>query len=154
MDRQMDPDNERICIDIAGIRGIGTRQALIRFSAGAGASAVAALVSQFAGSAVAGPLLALPAILIASLTLIADDDGTSVAVDDARGAVLGGIGLVAFAVVAFLSLGKMPTWLALLAATATWAAVSLALYTTQRALQRHHVASASTPSRSDQHRRT
>src|ERR671929_74927 len=63
------------------------------------ASLLAALVSQFAGSGPAGPLLALPAILIASLTLIADDDGIRAAVDDARGAILGAVGLVAFAVV-------------------------------------------------------
>lgn len=131
---QTEQEDDRVRCDLAAVRRIGTRQALIRFAAGAGASAAAALISQFAGAAVSGPLLALPAILLASLTLIGEDDGTSVAIDDARGAVLGGIGLVA--VVAFLLLGKAPTWLALVAATTAWAAVSLTLYSIQRALHR------------------
>jgi hypothetical protein len=137
MTSQIQNDDQRVCLDIAAVRRIGTRQALIRLSAGAAASAGAALVSQFAGVAASGPLLALPAILIASLTLIGENDGTSVAVEDARGAVLGGIGLIAFAIVAFLLLGRVPTWIALIAATAAWTAVSLVAYLSQRAIQRH-----------------
>jgi Protein of unknown function (DUF3147) len=94
------------------------------------------LVSEFFGSRIAGPLLALPAILIASLTFIADEDGRRPAVDDSRGAVLGALGLIAFAVVCWRLLGHLPTWLVLLAATASWAAASLLLYAAQRAVRR------------------
>lgn len=140
MSDEVEQDDDRIRFDPGAVRQMGKRQALIRFAAGAGASLLAALVSQFAGSRVAGPLLALPAILIASLTLIADDDGVRAAVDDARGAVCGGIGLIAFAVVAWQLLGHLPTAVVLLLATGAWAAVSLLVYGAQRLVRRMRAA--------------
>lgn len=136
MTRHTTRDSYRVDFDAAALHRIGARQTLIRFGAGAAAAAAAALVSQLAGAGVSGPLLALPAILIASLTLIGEDDGTSRAIDDARGAALGGMGLVAFAIVASALLARTPTWLALVTATAAWAAVSLALYATQQVSRR------------------
>jgi len=132
MSSEVEQDDSRIRFEPGAIRQISKRQALIRFAAGAGASLVAALVSQFAGSRPAGPLLALPAILIASLTMIADDDGLRAAIDDSRGAVLGALGLVAFAAIAWRLLGHLPTWQVLLLATLGWAVVSLLLYGAQR----------------------
>jgi Protein of unknown function (DUF3147) len=128
-------DERRVRMDVGAVRQIGLSQASIRFVAGAGASLVAALVSHFAGAVLSGPLLALPAILIASLTLIGDEDGKQAAMDDARGAVLGGVGLVAFALVGALLLGRTATWPALAVATAAWLAVSLLLYVASRALR-------------------
>jgi hypothetical protein len=136
MGSDVEQDDDRIEVDPGGVRQMDRKQASVRFAAGAGASLAAALVSQFFGSRVAGPLLALPAILIASLTFIADEDGVRSAIDDSRGAVLGGIGLVAFAVVAWQLLGSLPTWLVLVAATAAWAATSLLLYGLQRLVRR------------------
>jgi hypothetical protein len=129
-------DEDRIEVDPGGVREMDRRQALVRFAAGAGASLCAALVAELAGSAVAGPLLALPAILIASLTFIADEDGREAAIEDSRGAVLGALGLVAFAVVCWQLLGDLPTWLVLVAATAAWAATGLLLYGAQRLVRR------------------
>lgn len=125
----------RIRFDPGAVRRTTPRQAVVRFVAGAGASLTAALVSQFAGSAVSGPLLALPAILIASLTLIADEEGVEAAVEDARGAVFGGVGLVAFALVTAALLGVHPTWLTLLLAAVAWAVVGGVLYAGQRLLK-------------------
>ena len=136
MPAEAEQDDDRIRFDPGAVRQVGAGQAWIRFGAGAGASLVAALVSQFLGSGPAGPLLALPAILIASLTLIADDAGLRAAIDDSRGAVLGAVGLIASAVVCWQLLGHLPTWLVLLVATAAWAAVSLLLYGAQRVLLR------------------
>jgi hypothetical protein len=136
MSSDVEQDDERIRFDPGGVRQVDRKQALLRFGAGAGASLVAALVSQFAGSRASGPLLALPAILIASLTLIADDDGLRAAVDDARGAVLGAVGLVAFAVVCSQLLDHLPTWVVLVLATVAWAVVSLLLYALQRLVLR------------------
>jgi hypothetical protein len=133
---QAEQDDDRIRLDPGALRQLTGKEALVRFAAGAGASLVAALVSQFAGSRPAGPLLALPAILVASLTLVADDDGLRAAVDDSRGAVLGAVGLVAFAAVAWLLLGDLPTWAVLVLATVAWAGVSLALYAAQRVVTR------------------
>jgi hypothetical protein len=132
MSSDVEQDDDRITFTPGRVRELSAQQSLIRFGAGAAASLVAALVSQFAGSSVAGPLLALPAILIASLTLIADEDGLRTAIDDARGAVLGGTGLVAFAVIAWRLLGRLPTWLVLVLATGGWVVTSLALYGAQR----------------------
>lgn len=135
MTARTERDERRVRMDVGAVREIGLGQASIRFVAGAAASLVAALVSHFAGAAWSGPLLALPAILIASLTLIGDEEGKKAAMDDARGAVLGGVGLIAFAVLAALLLGKTATWLALVVATAVWLAVSLLLYVASRALR-------------------
>jgi hypothetical protein len=136
MSSDVEQDDDRIRFEPGAVRQMSKQQALIRFGAGAGASLVAALVSQFAGSGPAGPLLALPAILIASLTLIADDDGLRAAIDDARGAVLGALGLVAFAAIAWRLLGHLPTWQVLVLATLGWAVVSLLLYGAQRLVLR------------------
>jgi uncharacterized membrane protein (GlpM family) len=136
MGSDVEQDDDRIRVDSGGVRQMNRKQALVRFAAGAGASLVAALVSEFAGSAVAGPLLALPAILIASLTFIADEDGIRAAIDDSRGAVLGALGLVVFAVVCWRLLGHLPTWVVLVAATAAWLATSLTLYGAQRLARR------------------
>jgi Protein of unknown function (DUF3147) len=136
MASDVEQDDDRIEVDPGGVRRMDRKQAAVRFAAGAGASLAAALVSELAGSRIAGPLLALPAILIASLTFIADEDGRRAAVDDSRGAVLGALGLVVFAVVCWQLLGHLPTWLVLVAATASWAATSLLLYAAQRAARR------------------
>jgi hypothetical protein len=129
-------DADRVRFDPGAVRQIGLGQASVRFAAGAAASLVAALVSHFGGAVRSGPLLALPAILIASLTLIGDEEGRRAAVDDARGAVLGGVGLVAFAMVAALLLGRTATWMAIVAATAAWLAVSLLLYVAREGVRR------------------
>jgi uncharacterized membrane protein (GlpM family) len=136
MSSEVEQDDDRIRFEPGAIKQIGRRQALVRFAAGAAASLVAALVSELAGSRVSGPLLALPAILIASLTLIADEDGVRAAIDDSRGAVLGAIGMVAFAVVCWRLLDHLPTWLVLVLATVAWLAVSLLLYGAQRLIRR------------------
>lgn len=132
----VEQDDDRIRFSLGGLREVSGKDALVRFTAGAAASLVAALTSQLAGPGPAGPLLALPAILVASLTLIADDDGLRAAVDDSRGAVLGAAGLVAFALVAAWQLGDRPTWQVLALATLAWAVVSLSLYGLQRLVLR------------------
>lgn len=132
----VEQDDERIRFTPGGVKKMDKKQAWIRFGAGAAASLLAALVSTIFGSRTAGPLLALPAILIASLTLIADEDGLRAAIEDSRGAVLGGIGLVAFAVVTWQLLGHLPTWVALVLATVAWAVVSLLLYGAQRLVRK------------------
>jgi hypothetical protein len=75
------------------------REMAVRFAFGAATSALAGVVSVVAGPTVGGVFLAFPAILLASLTLIADEEGRSKARDDARGAAAGALGLLAFAAV-------------------------------------------------------
>ena len=61
MNRQTEQDDERLRVEPEAVKEIRPRQAGIRFVAGALASLIAGLVSHFAGPAIAGPLLALPA---------------------------------------------------------------------------------------------
>jgi uncharacterized membrane protein (GlpM family) len=109
-------------------RQAGVRVWLIRFAFGAGVSALAGLVSAFAGPRVGGLFLAFPAILLASLTLVAKEEGLRQARNDARGAVLGTLGLIGFAVVAAVTLTRWTLWAALGAASIAWTIVALGGY--------------------------
>ena len=104
------------------------KEVLLRFGFGAGVSLLAAVASTLFGPFVGGVFLAFPAILLASLTLVAEEEGIRRARDDARGAVLGTLGLWAFAGVTAVLVRHHSAWLALGAATAAWAGVSLGAY--------------------------
>jgi uncharacterized membrane protein (GlpM family) len=100
------------------------RDWVIRFAFGAGVSALAAIITKVAGPEVGGLFLAFPAILLASLTLVAKQEGAHRACEDARGAALGALGLIAFGVVVWATTPQWPVGVTLLAATLAWAAVS------------------------------
>jgi hypothetical protein len=80
------------------------------------------------GPRVGGILLAFPAILAASLTLIEEQENSVDAREDARGAVAGGCALAIFAVVAALTLGHLPGAVALAIAAAAWLLVAMSIY--------------------------
>ncbi|TMM41414.1 MAG: DUF3147 family protein [Actinobacteria bacterium] len=109
------------------------RDWLIRFGFGAGVSALAGVVSALAGPLVGGLFLAFPAILLASLTLVAQEEGVRQARNEARGATFGTLGLLAFAVVLAVLVGRAPVWLALVAAVAAWTVVAVGTYLVARA---------------------
>jgi hypothetical protein len=73
-------------------------------------------------------MLAFPAILAASLTLIEEQEDSVDAREDARGATAGAIALAAFAVVALLAFGHLPGAAALVLAAAAWLLTAGALY--------------------------
>ena len=103
------------------------RDYLVRFAFGASISLIAALVSlehQLFG----GMFLAFPAILPASLTLIQRDAGRKEAGIDAAGAIIGGIGLLAFAHVAAFGIKPLGAMTALIAAALAWLLVSVTVY--------------------------
>jgi uncharacterized membrane protein (GlpM family) len=104
------------------------RDWVIRFAFGAGVSAVAGVVSAVAGPKVGGLFLAFPAILLASLTLVAQEGGRRHACDDARGATFGTLGLLAFAVGVAVFTAKAAMWIVLGAASAAWLVVALGAY--------------------------
>ncbi len=110
------------------VSDIRVKDYLVRFAFGAGVSMVATLVAAHWGPRVGGVLLAFPAILPASLTLIEREDGRQQAVSDARGGQLGGLGLVGFGVVAWVLLPRVNSVLALSAATACWTIVAVGGY--------------------------
>ena len=114
--------------DLSKVREMQPREALIRFAFGAGTSAVAGFVSSLAGPFVGGALLAFPAILLASLTLVADEDGEAAARDDARGARAGAVGLLCFAAVGASVFTVVAAALAIVVAAATWLVAGLGTY--------------------------
>ncbi|WP_432868245.1 DUF3147 family protein [Microbispora rosea] len=108
----------------------------VRFAFGAGVSALAGVVSVLAGPRAGGIFLAFPAILLASVTLVAKEEGVRQAGQDVRGATFGALALIGFAVIVALTVTTWPLWLSLTVATLTWAALSLALYATVSRLRR------------------
>ena len=107
---------------------IRVRDLAVRFIAGAITSILAGVVTLTLGARVGGLLLAFPAILAASLTLIEEDDSAPEAREDARGAVVGGLALAAFAAVAAVALPGLSGCVALLLATAAWVLVAVGGY--------------------------
>jgi hypothetical protein len=63
---------------------------------------------------------------------VAKEDGVRQARNDARGATYGTLGLIAFAVVLLVAVGRWPLWLILLSATLAWVVVALGGYLVAR----------------------
>lgn len=118
----------RLRCDPGKLREVKPREALIRFGFGAGTSAVAGFISSWAGPFIGGALLAFPAILLASLTLVADEEGEAAARDDARGARAGAVGLLCFAAVGATAFTVVVAALAIVIAAATWLVAGLGTY--------------------------
>jgi hypothetical protein len=95
---------------------------------GATVSVVAAVVGKVIGVRFGGTLLAFPAILPASLTLIQEEEGTRRADRDAIGAILGAVGLVIFGMVAEATFGRLEPALALALAILGWLVTAFLLY--------------------------
>jgi len=125
--------SDDVHFDAAELKKPKARDWLMRFAFGAGVSLIAAVVSKFAGPRPGGLFLAFPAILLASLTLVAKDDGSRQARNDARGATLGATGLIAFAGVGVLTVHSLPVWATLVVSTAAWGVVAFGGYLIARA---------------------
>ncbi|MGA9919994.1 MAG: DUF3147 family protein [Candidatus Dormiibacterota bacterium] len=119
---------QRIEIDQRSLRTIKPRQYLVRFVFGFLVSAVATIITTLWGARVGGVFLAFPAILPASLTLIQAEYGRHEAAADAKGGQLGGMGLIAFGLVAWHLLPRLTPSLALVLATVAWCLVSTGAY--------------------------
>jgi Protein of unknown function (DUF3147) len=123
---QAPPDSPSI--DLEKSSHVSVRHLLLRFAFGAATSAVAGVISIVWNARTAGIMLAFPAILAASLTLIADEESRRSAREDARGAVLGAVGLGAFAVVGYFAFGHLGSVLVLALALLAWVCVAGGLY--------------------------
>jgi hypothetical protein len=123
-----EPPRGSVGLDPGLLRDVGRRDIAVRFAFGAGTSVVAGLLTLAFGPRVGGTMLAFPAILAASLTLIEDEDGAADAREDARGALVGALGLGAFAAVAAVLLQDVSAVAAVALAGAAWAIVALAGY--------------------------
>jgi hypothetical protein len=110
------------------VRKVRRRDVGYRFIAGALTSIAAGGLTLGLGARVGGIMLAFPAILAASLTLIEEQEDSAEAREDARGAVVGGAALAAFAAVAAVGLKMFSAPLALALATAGWFAAAFVGY--------------------------
>jgi len=119
---------QRPSLKLAKLRDVRPRDLGYRFIAGAVTSIVAGVVTLVFGARVGGAFLAFPAILGASLTLIEEQEDAAEAREDARGAVLGGIALTAFAAIGAVTFGHLAGAVALVLATVTWLVVALLGY--------------------------
>ena len=114
------PVAERPSFEPERVREVGFRELAIRFVAGALTSIGAGAITLAFGARAGGIFLAFPAILAASLTLIEQEEDSTEAREDARGAVMGGLALALFAAIAALTLGNLSAATALLLATVGW----------------------------------
>lgn len=119
---------ERPQLRLGKIREVRARDLGYRFVAGATTSVLAGVLTLTFGPRVGGVMLAFPAILAASLTLIQEQEDRAHAREDARGAVLGGCALALFAATGALAFGKLSAALVLVIATGAWLAGALIGY--------------------------
>jgi hypothetical protein len=107
------------------VRQARPRDLLVRFLFGAVTSIVAAVVGIAFGPRAGGVMLAFPATLAASVTLIAEEQDVEEAREDARRAVDGAVALGCFAAVGALLFGRLPGGVVLAIAAATWGVVAI-----------------------------
>jgi nicotinamide-nucleotide amidase len=134
-DRASRPDQEAAHLDVRKLRNVRPREYLMRFVFGAMISTVAGVLTLTVGPKFGGLFLAFPAVLPATLVLLEKKDGLAQAVSDVRGAAIGSLGMIAFAVVAFTLVKRNPV-IALAAAAAAWALTSGIVYVLLRLLAR------------------
>jgi hypothetical protein len=110
------------------VRETTPRELIIRFVAGVLTSVASGVVTLVFGARVGGILLGFPAIMAASLTLIAQEEDITDAREDARGAIVGACALTLFAAVAALTFGQLPGGVVLALSTVVWAAAAVLGY--------------------------
>src|ERR1700761_3805605 len=112
-----------IKIDLASLRRTKWHDYLVRFLLGGAVTVITGLIAKRYGPAVGGLFLAFPAIFPASATLVEKHEkqkkeragiqgssrGRMAASLDARGAAMGSIGLMVFALVVWRVLSLVPT---------------------------------------------
>ncbi len=89
---ELDSAGKRITIEPSRLRDLDLSALGVRFAFGFLISVIVGAIGMAAGDQVAGLFLAFPAILPASLTLIAREDGEDKAKVDAAGACFGSVG--------------------------------------------------------------
>jgi 4-amino-4-deoxy-L-arabinose transferase-like glycosyltransferase len=124
----IDPARERVGIDPRNARELRARDLAIRFAFGAITSAVAAAASIAFGARAGGIMLAFPAILAATVTLIEKEEAARDAREAARGAIVGSIALGAFAATGSALFAETPGAAVLAIATAAWTILAVGIY--------------------------
>ena len=118
-----------VSLAMARARQTTRREYLTRFVFGGLVTAMVGLVANAFGPVVGGLFLAFPAILPASLTLVAQHSRTNRAAGaGAVGAAFGSLGLMAFGLVMWSRAAEWPAPLVLGIALAAWGMVSGAMW--------------------------
>ena len=134
--------NSKVKINFSVLRETRWYQYGARFLIGGAITVFAGIVAKKFGPTVGGLFLAFPAIFPASATLIEKHEkekkqkafvdpgfrGQTAVALDAAGATMGAIGLIVFAVMAWLLLPAHETWVVLLSATIAWFALSVVIW--------------------------
>jgi Protein of unknown function (DUF3147) len=123
-----DSVSEGLSISPRSVANVKRKDLVYRFIAGALTSIVAGALTLALGPRAGGIMLAFPAILAASLTLIEEQEDSVDAREDARGAVVGGAGLAVFAAIGALTFGTIGGALSLALAAVGWVIAALGLY--------------------------
>ena len=116
-------------LDLKAIRRTRVSEALIRFAFGGTLTAATGFIAHEFGPVVGGLFLAFPAVLPASLTLVARHSGRAKAVEEAGGAILGAVALAAFAVTVWFLAAGASAWITIVAASSVWMVTATALWT-------------------------
>lgn len=132
-ERAEQPRQIGVRVEPGRLLSIRPKEYLVRFAFGFLISVIAAVIGEAAGARVGGLFLAFPAILPATLTLVERQDGIGQALSDVRGATLGAIGMIAFAIVMVAVVRHAPG-IALVAALLAWVLVSGLAYLLVRGL--------------------
>jgi len=134
-------------LKFGALRDVHWYEFAIRFALGGVMTVIAGAIASRFGPAVGGLFLAFPAIFPASVTLVEKHvrqqkeekglrgarRGKEAAALDARGAALGGLGLIGFAGAIYMLI-EHSVLLALVVATAFWVGVSVLAWLWQRRL--------------------
>ncbi len=118
---------ENVQLNAVGLKETKPDEWLIRFVFGGLVSLATGMVGLQWGPVVGGLFLGFPSILPATVTLVTRYEGRAAAANDARGAAMGSIGLIAFAVIAYVTAESWPAAVSLGAATCGWAVVATAV---------------------------
>lgn len=135
-----------IRIDLAALKKTKASEYLVRFLLGGAITVLTGLIAQHAGPVVGGLFLAFPAIFPASATLVERHErekkqragikdtsrGRLSAALDARGALLGALALVAFAVIIWQGLPVARAPVVLCVALLAWLALATLLWRLRR----------------------
>jgi len=119
----------RPTIDLGTLRQIDVGEQATRFAFGGAMTVMTGLIAHAFGPEIGGLFLAFPAILPASLTLVARHEGREQAADEASGAVLGAVALAVFGATASALAEHAPASVTLIVASATWLVVAAGLWT-------------------------
>ena len=138
-----------VMVNFAALKQIKWHEYVVRFALGGLITVTTGIIAKKCGSGIGGLFLAFPAIFPASATLVENHEkekkqqvgmeganrGRNAACLDARGAAMGSVGLIVFAVIVWRFLAAHTAWLVLAGATLAWLLVAVVLWNLRKAVR-------------------